>query len=1006
MQKITSVLKSKRFIRIASGAVAVVVLAATSLSVMLPSYFAYQDYYNAVMHEKYLESLPLELKGITAKLANGVEYYTDGMAKPENGDLEVAAQFSEKGKDFEKMLSEELYEITVPDDFKENGGKIGVTYTFTPEEEPKEGEQVEPIVKTAEVEVSLTKVALKELKVTQSPYRVYYSDVMKFDPEGMTFEAKYNNGHTVSLTADDITVENTENLTVGTTEAKLSYTNDGVKVEATTPVTVDAAADYNDGAVLKIEPIGELTADEGVALTDLQPKIAAYYQSGNRLPLSADKYVVEGNTEKATFTNNCILKVSLKANQTISCKAVAAVQYNVEAENAVLVGGEKKTVTKTDGNQAVVMQKFANDNTITLNVHSTGIVKGNLYVKLANFGAADVNLSKAFTATVNGKLVYLPSTVVSKAASQNVYDISDYLMFSPVLMSGDNTIVLKAVGNEVSNVAIDKFTYETRFEGAFYSNMGEYIVGNSQNLNFTVSKVGDWNTFGKPYTHGICTDGEYIYGVHTSWANSDTGRAYVVSKQNKTTGELVAASPATEAKGLENLAGVTYYDGKIIVFFKDGTKAAIGSDLSGAWTAYDGFDFEGLDGKPLYDVCYSNSRKQFAVRSSSTGVTVFGADKKVVQSFVLSTDSAGSLMRMTADENYIYAVYSSNGHFQPAVRVFDWTGKAVANFTVNNNNTILGLTKPENSNVQGIAMVDDDLYFSVICFTQGDRSDCGTLIKASYPEISDELEVNLGFGEYVDTCINNSVTPAAKGKAIATIEKGGYAMGGCSDGEFTYISVDGGGNTSANVYKLNSSNEVVASSSAINVGGTGDNARLFIKDDLLYCVGGNAINGKLYSVALKDFIGSSVKFEESTLSFADIGNIKDVTYNANAERFALVEYSGSSLIIVDKNNREVARTAATYPSMSISSITSDSQYIYVSYIVNNQSVLPIDMFTWDGTKIGTVLASDISLGEGVNFNVQSIFIIDDEMYASVCSWDSGMNKYHLWKITCDTSVIK
>lgn len=1010
MNKILDLFKNKNFVRLFSLILAGVILISSCLAVMLPSYLSYNSYYNKLVaereHEKYLNSLPLELKGIKAKLADGVEYYTDGKASPANGDLEVVAQFTEKGKDFDKILSDEDFELEIPEDFKANGGTLNVTYTYQPEKDADSETDPEPVVKTADVDVSLTKVALKQLKIIENPYRVYYSDAMNFAPNGIKVKAIYNNGHEVALTEKDITIEDTATLTAGKEAVKISYTQENVTVKTDVAIKVDTVANYDDGAVLKIEPAEKIIVTEGQKISEVKSDILALYESGNRLILADDEYSISGNTVNASFVNNCLLEVSLNDNQTINCKAAAAVQYKIEAEEAVNVGGTSKTVDEKDENdvttQTTVMQGYASSNTITVSISSSGLVKGDLYLRLANYGTTAININQILTAKVNGRLVYLPSQIIAKATEENAYSFNKYLVFNPVLNSGSNEIVLTFKNMTGVKLAVDNIIYETRFDGEFYSNVAEYIALNADNTDFTVSAVGDWTSVtGGTYAHGLCTDGEFIYSVRTTYSVGN--RAYVICKQNKTTGEVIATSSATEVKGSEALAGVTYFDGKIIVYFEDGGRVAINSSLTGTWQAFDGFNFKGFETKALYDVVYVASRKEYAVRTASSTITVFGDDKEVVGSFTVGSDSNGALKRITADANYIYCVYSSDGKYQPAVRVYDWTGKAVARFIVENNNNVMNIPAISKTNVQGIVVLNDDLYFSVLRFGQGaGYGDSSLIIKASYPEISDELEVDLTFGEYTASCVDSSTTPTAKGTAITTIDKGSYSMGGCSDGEYMYISVDAGGNTNAVVYKLDSNYEIVATSATINLAtAEGDNARLFIKDDILYCIGGSSVNGKIFELPLNQF-GNNARFVESTLSFATVGNIKGVTYNENAERFALIEYNGKQLIITDKNGNSIKQIGATYTGMSISSISSDNEYIYVSYIVNNQTVLPIDVFTWDGEKVATVSVSDINLGQSagknVNYNVQSVFTHNGSLYASVCSWDKGYSKYHLWKI--------
>ena len=73
---IWSKFKNKRFLTVFVIVTALVICAIVALSVMVPAWATYKDYYDTAIaereHKKYLNSLPLELLGITANLGAGV----------------------------------------------------------------------------------------------------------------------------------------------------------------------------------------------------------------------------------------------------------------------------------------------------------------------------------------------------------------------------------------------------------------------------------------------------------------------------------------------------------------------------------------------------------------------------------------------------------------------------------------------------------------------------------------------------------------------------------------------------------------------------------------------------------------------------------------------------------------------------------------------------------------------------------------------------------------------
>ena len=166
---IWSKFKNKRFLTVFVIVTALVICAIVALSVMVPAWATYKDYYDTAIaereHKKYLNSLPLELLGITANLGAGVEFYDNGKAAPTTDDFEVMAHFTEKGQERDEMLMPSDFELIVPADFAQKGGTVTVKYTWT---SPTAEEGAEPKVLTADVPVSLTHVALKKLTVTSN----------------------------------------------------------------------------------------------------------------------------------------------------------------------------------------------------------------------------------------------------------------------------------------------------------------------------------------------------------------------------------------------------------------------------------------------------------------------------------------------------------------------------------------------------------------------------------------------------------------------------------------------------------------------------------------------------------------------------------------------------------------------------------------------------------------------------------------------------------------------
>ncbi len=985
---------------------AVVALMVTAVVEMTTSYAEYKVYYDALMaqkeYDKYLESLPFTFEGISVEVNDNVTYYATGKAMPKKDDFVVTAHFSEKGKQTNTILSSNEFELYIPSDFSTNGGKVTVKYVYQPEKAEDATEDPRPIIKTSEVELTLSPVVLTDIKLVSNPYRVYYSDEMSFDADGIELLATFNCGETAKLNASDIKVVNDGNLTAGTESVKVSYTSADVTLEVDVPVTVMSADEYDKGDIIGIRAEGDVFVKNGQVISDLEPTIRATYDNGNRLLISSDEYTVSSNVETANFFNNCILSVALKENPIINCRTSATVIVEAEAEDATAFGGEKVTV-----GSATAMESFVSGNTLTFLINSNEVAKGKAFLKIANNSSNAVNLGELVTLTVNGKVCLISGTAVIPAGN---YYFVDCDLPDIIFNKGDNVIRLSFNDMTGANIVIDKLVIETEYDGVVFSNMDEYLINNmEQNINpdFIVDKIIDFHTVPNgTYIHGMCTDGTYVYATRTVY--SSKLRALLVTKHRADNFELVATSPRTAAGAKEANAGITYYDGKIIVYFEDGTEWAIDSSLEGQWTEYTDFTFEGLDGVGLRDVYYNNETQHFAVLAGSN-ISIFSKDMKFVKSFATAKESGGNIMRMSGSSDYLYVVFSKDGAYQPIVHMYSWSGEFIGRVVIPNGADVVGSdVNLAKSNVQGMVAMNDDLYFAFLRFAQGNGIPDGVaIIKASYPQIEGPLTYKLTVGEYIDACISNgeasNVTARPSFGSNGRIDvEGNYAMGGVSDGEYIYLSVNTLNNHYTIISKYNPvTNEVVAESVSVTAATeAGDNSKIFIKDGVLYCI---VRDGSMYSIELRTFNGDKCDLIKSSLSFAKYGTAVAATWNDYAGRFAVVTNDKKLHILNEDLSAINADIALKNGSASPSSITSDDKYIYVSYKASAN--VPVDVYTWDGEKVGSFTITGFGMGEDVSYNVQSIFFHNGQMHATVCSWTKGYQAYFDWIVDIDQSVL-
>lgn len=269
---------------------------------------------------------------------------------------------------------------------------------------------------------------------------------------------------------------------------------------------------------------------------------------------------------------------------------------------------------------------------------------------------------------------------------------------------------------------------------------------------------------------------------------------------------------------------------------------------------------------------------------------------------------------------------------------------------------------------------------------------------------------DLSVGDYLTACIDSGShfkftgVPGrgSNGKIDTSTNDAIYTMGGASDGEYFYFSMNTLSNKKTVIYKVEPvTYKIVAKTAQFTVAtASGNNSRMFIKDGVLYCL---AANGDLFGIKLSDFNGDACEVTKSTdISFAAYGTAYSACWVEEIGRYALMTKDGK-LYMLDENLNEVADSVTLgYSGLSISSLTADEKYIYVNYTKDAEPIIPIEVYTWDGVKVGTFSVGSFQLfpaSGSTAYNVQSIFLHNGELHIGVCGWGTDSKYYHDWIIS-------
>lgn len=498
----------------------------------------------------------------------------------------------------------------------------------------------------------------------------------------------------------------------------------------------------------------------------------------------------------------------------------------------------------------------------------------------------------------------------------------------------------------------------------------------------TSSEIG-WDEHTLPegdFMRGMATDGKYIFSVAFS------GSTARIMRYNPTTQKMVY-SQLFNVTLSQNTAGITWYDGKIIIYPTDGNPMCLPADFdkNSTLSAYTGFDAFKVKGSIITDVSYNATLDRFVVQyTTNTGTngykttSIFGSDG----TFIAPLEGETAALRMIADNSYIYMVVS-NDHFAPGTTVYDWDGnrlllRGADVFTYEAAD--LGRDSLSDTNVQGVVSVNGVVYISVITWNNGSKY---TLLKQkarayNAPDFKDYF-TQTGTELTLETTQEKALSKPSDSISIA--------KGITTDGTNIYILAHGfAGNGNVQIVKYNPQmNAVLKTSKLIDLGMTEEQAGITYYDGKIIVY---PPNGKpMYIPA--DF-DETTDFAEYT-DFAAFGNdIRDVYYDATAKRFA-VRTSTNTVTIFNENLQEVSSFSAVSDGLRMSG---DGDYLYI--IQKDKARPVVSIYEWNGAWVRDLTIDNSSELMGMSeafdgVNTQGIVMVNGVMYTLVIhyNWPNG-----------------
>lgn len=966
--------------------------------------------------------------------------------------LTVPENFVENGgelkfnfKTEEEKKDEEGNTVYVKGD-KDKGDKVDKDGFKLDEKGNKIPETVTVYDFTETMNIELLAVKLDHIEVTKNPYLVAYAEGDKFQSAGMTVNAVYNDGSKIENLAASLLDIKKDALTAEDKTVKLAYKYGEAEDEVIygeVPVTVMAKNEFTNGELENLTVIGDVSLEVGMDVSSVKPVVYASYSSGNYIKLNESEYNVSGLKGVAEFGKKYNLVITSAAQPEISTRLSLYPTKSLAAEQATLKGATAYDGYVKDFDSGDYIEFVYNSATATVVNFYLNMSNGYLVYENGAFVAKAINFNDFAYVSVNGKL----KQVSYGFSSGGPYEyMSDGLMTydkvyigAYAVKAGDNIVricfkdsssgVTAAYGQYVAG-AIEKLEAATEVATSAYNSLGEYVVECKESgatEAYKITKELEWGNFGitsgTNWVYAAATDGDYIYFYSNRAGSGDSligTQGATIIKYDPNEKKVVAYSAAMNYAGEAN-ASIFTRDGYVYSIASDGTFMRLPTSFTGNGTAkveyVPSLALKNEKGESvnatLKAVYYNQTSRKYAALSGSN-ISIYNAKGEYEKSFAVKTSVSvkkpdgtpgnASAAKITGDSDYIYVGYKNNGIISPAMTIYDWSGKLIADVQPTNTTDIMGFATTGSCNVQSIVSLDGNVYFTMLRWVSGNQSSVYKVEAVGGSSEDKPVTENMDLYEYIEACENKGVTPSYIKTSLGMAQGvSGYAHGLATDGKYLFVSYNdtsAKGNTS--IAKIEAATgKFIGRTVTFERGSAWNNG-----DYLCY------MDGYVY-VVLPNGTVKRVKADSITSSNEAVCENYDLKINGlTANKFALTYNSlvGKIAVLASGTVHIAGAKSLTVESSVASSLTkpmgiaSDANYIYAFDEKNSEfgSAL-INVYDWSGNlvKKGVVVPNLITTE--TNNNVQSMCVINGEYYFLVCRWGSGGE---IVKVSFDTSVLK
>lgn len=575
------------------------------------------------------------------------------------------------------------------------------------------------------------------------------------------------------------------------------------------------------------------------------------------------------------------------------------------------------------------------------------------------------------------------------------------------------------------------------------NNAKNYVEDKSVNLNFDqfqnyANLYGDHSKFsydlvnkqfapsGYEYVHGACNDLDNPRYAYFSMNKSQNQYGIIVKydfETNKVVGysKEYQAHDGSEQYYLTDNANVFFYNGKIYIITSQGTFVSVkASDITGNGvgevTQNDtslNFKLDQTSLTGIKAVAYSKEKDKFAVYTYNT---MYIYDGKLNLEKTLA--NTGGFQTIYSDGERLYGFIKNEqtvetvkdgetlkqGTYYDAatIKTYSWDGTLISKTTFGSKDKPIGdvytVNRSRCSNLQNMIMYNGKLFISRLVYVGYANMPMGAYLY-EFNTSNLEKHPNISVGEYVEA---SAETNFVASELVARHKEGGcgYLQGVTTDGDYIYYAYTNGSNTQARLVRSNPlTGEWVSATNLVTIADSNPNSsdagKIFYYNNNIWVT---KFNSKTVFEVNKDTLvetGESLTFDNMH------ENLKNAAYDKFNDRLVLLGVSGT-LYTYDKNSKAVSKLADAkgFPSLGVSNLFANDDYIYVTYTVNGIKGVKTSIFDFDGNLIKQVAIEDTTnICPSTNsFNTQGLIDYKGVGIIIGLSWDGTYSGGYVYSV--------